>query len=144
MRFRLDATTAVLLGTTFDAPKGLSIDSNSVVGRRCRIDTRGGVYIGCNVSISDEVAILTADHDLNSVMFGGRERPVYIEDYAFIGTRAVILPGCRIGKGAVLATGSVLTKAIPDYEIWGGCPARKIGERSRLMSYVTRYQRPFN
>ncbi|MDD3003028.1 MAG: DapH/DapD/GlmU-related protein, partial [Candidatus Shapirobacteria bacterium] len=55
--------------------------------------------------------------------------PVEIGDYVFIGPRAIILPDIKIGKGAVVAAGAVVTKDIPDFEIWAGVPAKKIGDR---------------
>lgn len=51
--------------------------------------------------------------------------------YAFVGTNATVLPGVTIGEGAILGAGGVATKDIPAWEIWGGVPAHKIGERAR-------------
>ena len=53
-----------------------------------------------------------------------------IEEDAFIGVRCIIYGVRRIGKGAVLGAGSILTKDVPDYEVWVGNPAKKIGERA--------------
>jgi len=61
--------------------------------------------------------------------FSARIEPVQIEDYVFIGPRAIILPGVKIGKGAVIAAGAVVTKDVSDFEIVGGVPAKVIGER---------------
>jgi len=52
-----------------------------------------------------------------------------IEDYAFIGPRAIILPGVKIGRGAVVAAGAVVTKDIPPFSVVGGVPAQIIRER---------------
>src|SRR5690606_37782450 len=103
-----------------------SIGVNSVINQDCRIDTRGCVKIGDNVSISASVTILTADHNLKSDRFEGQIKEITIGDDAFIGTNAIILPGCNIGKGAGLGAGSVLTRSIPTQEIWAGNPAKKI------------------
>jgi acetyltransferase-like isoleucine patch superfamily enzyme len=51
-------------------------------------------------------------------------RPVVIEDDAWIGMNAVILPGVRVGKASIVGTGSVVTKDVPDYTVVGGIPAR--------------------
>lgn len=51
---------------------------------------------------------------------------VIIEEYAFIGGGSIILKGVRIGKNSVVAAGSVVSKSIPDNEIWGGNPAKYI------------------
>jgi maltose O-acetyltransferase len=52
-----------------------------------------------------------------------------VDDYVFIGPRAIILPGVKIGKGAVVAAGAVVTKDVLAGEVVGGVPARKIKER---------------
>jgi galactoside O-acetyltransferase len=60
-----------------------------------------------------------------------RSKTTTIGKYATILTNAVVLTGVTVGEGAVLAAGGVATKDIPPYEIWGGVPAKKIGERNR-------------
>jgi len=52
-----------------------------------------------------------------------------IEDYCFIGPRAIILPGIKVGRGAIVAAGAVVTKDVPPFAIVGGVPAKIIGER---------------
>ena len=56
-------------------------------------------------------------------------QPVLIEDDVWIGARAIILPGLRIGKGAIVGAGSVVTKDVPPYAICVGNPARVIKSR---------------
>ncbi|MEJ6981989.1 acyltransferase [Pedobacter sp. P351] len=128
---------------TFDCAEGLKIGKYSVLHPNCRIDPRGGILIGERVAISQEVIILTADHLMNSSTFEGRERKVVIEDYAWIGTRATILPGVTIGKGAVVAAGAVVTKDVMDYSIVAGVPAKVIGQRSRDLDFGGVYSRLF-
>ena len=62
-------------------------------------------------------------------MCDGVAAPVVLRDHVWIGANAVILKGVEIGRGAVVAAGAVVTKNIPPNEIWGGVPAKKIGER---------------
>lgn len=57
------------------------------------------------------------------------EGRVEIGEHAFIGTGSIITGNVKIGKGAIVGAGSVVTKDIPDYEIWGGNPARFIKKR---------------
>ena len=52
-----------------------------------------------------------------------------IGDDVWIGAGAAVLPGSRVGTGAVIGANSVVTTEIPAHEIWAGVPARKIGER---------------
>lgn len=104
------------------------------------MDNRGTITIGACVSISEEVIILTADHDVNTPHFVTRERPVEIGSYAFLGTRCMILPGVRIGRAAVVAAGAVVSRDVLDFEIVGGVPAKRIGLRNKDLSYKIDYR----
>jgi maltose O-acetyltransferase len=73
--------------------------------------------------------IYNSEHDLEKQDFSARTEPVQIEDYVFVGPRSIILPGVKIGKGAVIAAGAVVTANVPDFAIVGGVPAKVIGER---------------
>ncbi|MFC1625528.1 acyltransferase [Patescibacteria group bacterium] len=73
--------------------------------------------------------IYNSEHDLLKDDFSAREESVEIGDYVFIGPRAIILPGVKIGKGAIVAAGAVVTRDVSDLLIVGGVPAKDIGER---------------
>ena len=139
MGFKLGEKTSIFLNCRFDCAGGLAIGSPSVINQGCRLDGRGGLTIGSNVSVSEEVCILTADHDPKSPDFKGRPRPVVIGDYVFIGTRAIILPGVTIHRGAVIAAGAVVSRDVQPLDIVGGVPARSIGTRSHELAYTTEY-----
>lgn len=143
MGFNLSKRCAILMHCTFDCAKGLTVGEGSTINSKCRLDNRGGIQIGEKVSISQEVIVLTADHDLNSPDFEGRSREVVIEDYVWIGTRAIILPGCTLGKGAVIAAGAVVTKDVPPYAVVAGTPARVVKMRNKEMNYDPLYKRLF-
>ncbi len=109
---------------------GTAIGAYTRINRDCTLDTRGGLFIGENVSISPEVMILTAEHRLTDARFSEESRaPIQIGDHVFIGARAIILPGVRLGRGAVVAAGSVVTKSVDELVVVGGVPARPIGTR---------------
>ena len=55
--------------------------------------------------------------------------PIIIGDDVWLGVNVVILKGVNIGRGAIVAAGSVVTKSIAPYEIWGGMPAKKMSDR---------------
>jgi acetyltransferase-like isoleucine patch superfamily enzyme len=139
--FEIGSGTSVFMGAQFDSRHGFRIGKNSVINENCRMDNRGQLTIGDCVSISAETVILTADHDVQSSDFAGRERPVEIGDYAFLGTRCTILPGVRIGRGAVVGAGSLVTRDVPDYTIVAGNPAKTIGQRNQSLNYQARYER---
>lgn len=134
----------IFMDAWFDSKKNFSMGKNSVINQKCRLDNRGCITIGDNVSISAEVCILTADHDLQSYDFAGRIRPVIIEDYVFIGTRAMILPGVILGKGCAVAAGAVVTKNVPPFTIVAGIPAKSIGKRTTDLQYCLNYRRLFH
>jgi Hexapeptide repeat of succinyl-transferase len=117
------------------APRNIEIGAGTIVGLWATLDGRLGVKIGRNVNLSSEVALWTLQHDPGNREFAVRGGPIVIEDYAWISFRATILPGIRIGEGAVVAANSVVTEDVPEYTIVGGVPARPIGERPRNLDY---------
>ena len=90
LRFRIGKQSSIFMGTTFESPGKLIIGEGSTVNRGCLLDSRGSLSIGDSVSISSGVTILTAEHDIQSSTFAGREEPVQVEDHVFIGTKALI------------------------------------------------------
>ncbi len=121
--------STIHLEANFFKPSGITIGHDTIIGYRSFLDGRGKLAIGSHVDIASEVLIYTDEHNVNSADFGNSFAPVKISDYVFIGPRAIILPGVTVGRGAVVAAGAVVTKSIPDFEIWGGVPAKKIGLR---------------
>ena len=121
-------------------PQGLSIDSGCSIGPRVLLDARKSIKIGRNVTIAYEAIIWTLHHDMNSKDFKSIGKSVTIEDYAWICSRSIILPGVTIGRGAVVASGAVVTKDVPEFTVVGGVPARVIGKRDeRELSYEPFY-----
>ncbi len=143
LHFRIGNNSTIFMDASFDCKFNFEVGTNSVINQKCRLDNRGGITIGDNVSISAEVCILTADHDLQSPVFAGRNSAVSIEDYVFIGTRAMILPGVTISKGAVVAAGAVVTKDVPAFTIVAGVPAKPIAARFEDLTYNAHYCRLF-
>lgn len=127
----------------FDCKGGLSMGENTVINSKCRIDTRGEIKIGENVSISQEVILLTADHNMDSEYFEGRSKLIIIEDFVFIGTRAMLMPGVKLGKGCIIAAGAVVTKDVLPFTVVAGVPAKFIKERSAGINYKVSYRRLF-
>lgn len=144
MGFSIGKESSIFMGSKFDCARGFIMGENSVINSNCRIDTRGGIEIGSNVSISEDVILLTADHDLDSTDFKGRNKKIIIYDFVWIGTRTMLLPGVTIGEGAVVAAGSVVTKNVDSLAVVGGVPAKFIRERKiKKLSYNPVYKRLF-
>jgi maltose O-acetyltransferase len=144
MKFKIGNQSYIFMGTSFDTRNNFKIGDNSVINRNCRLDNRGGLFIGNNVSISEDVQILTADHDPQSSKFEGRANPVTICDYVFVGTRAIILPGVILGRGCIVGAGSVVTKNVNENMIVAGVPAKEIKKRIDNYEYVVNYCRLFH
>jgi maltose O-acetyltransferase len=87
------------------------------------------------VSIGPEASILTLGHDPNCPVFADRGGDVVIGDRVWIGYRAIILPGVKIGEGAVIGAGAVVTRDVAPFTIVAGSPARKVGERNPDLEY---------
>lgn len=119
------------------------IGANSVVGIDAILDGRGGIVIGRNVNLSSEVAIWTAEHDVNHPLFQMRLGDVTIEDHAWLSFRVTVLPGVTVGKGAVVAAGSVVTKDVPPFAIVAGVPAKQVGARAQDLRYKPAKPPPF-
>jgi acetyltransferase-like isoleucine patch superfamily enzyme len=93
------------------------------------------VELGRYVMLGPHVALVGHDHVISKpgvpIIFSGRPtlKQTVLEDDAWIGYGAIIIAGVRIGRGAIVGAGAVVTKDVPPYEIHAGVPAQKIGER---------------
>jgi len=113
----------------FYDPRNISIGEDSIIGEGVILDGRAKLTIGNHVDIASEVMIYNSQHDVNDESFSAKNSPVKIEDYVFVGPRAIILAGVTIGRGAIVAAAAVVTKNVPPFAIIGGVPAKIIGER---------------
>ncbi len=138
---RLGRRVTILRGTTLVRPERISIGNHSAVGFQCFLGGEGGIEIGDNVNISSFSVLLGGAHDVNSPSFESVCRPMVIEDYVWVATRAIIMSGLRIGRGAVVAAGAVVTRDVRPYHVVAGVPARQIGERNpEACKYELDYQ----
>lgn len=119
----------IYMGVNFFNPSGITIGHDSLIGTGCFLDGRAPLTIGNHSSLATEVMIYNDEHNIHSPNFENSFGPVTIGNYVFVGPRSIIMPGITIGNGAVIAAGAVVTKNIPEYEVWGGIPAKKISDR---------------
>lgn len=117
------------MGVKFYDPKNIIIGQDSIIGEGCVLDGRDELVIGNHVALASDVMIYNSQHDTNDENFTAINKPVILEDYVFVGPRAIILPGVKIGKGAIIAAGAVVTKDVVEFSIVGGVPAIIIGQR---------------
>ena len=111
------------------------IGTRSFIGAYVEFNIRKKITIGADCLIASGCKFIDHDHgftsrDINvNVQTHGVEGEIILEDDVWLGVNVIVLKGLKIGHGAIVAAGSVVTKSIPAYEIWAGIPARKISER---------------
>jgi acetyltransferase-like isoleucine patch superfamily enzyme len=140
-------------------PEAIALGDHSRLDDFCRLEGGAGLEVGSYVHVSSFSSIFGGGRcvlgDIVGIAQGARvitgsERPdaamsavapaewrsvdtttVVLDHLSFLGTNAVMLPGTSLGIGAVIAAGSIVTKAVPPWEIWAGVPARALSDRPR-------------
>ena len=126
--------TAVFAGAPMFSGSG-PVQTRLAVGRGCwinvgcHLELHDEIRIGDEVAIGHDVLVMTATHTI-----GRRVRragalttaPVTIGDGAWIGARSVVLPGVRIGEGAIVSAGSTVTADVPPHSVVAGSPAQVV------------------
>jgi len=122
-------------GKCFGFGKNVSL-SHHVNFNGCRILGSGEVSIGAYFHSGANVVIITQNHNYDvaeAIPYDKKriKKPVIIGDFVWIGHGVTIIPGVKIGEGAIIAAGSTVTKDVPDLSIVGGNPARIIKYRNK-------------
>jgi acetyltransferase-like isoleucine patch superfamily enzyme len=112
-------------GNIYGTLQKLSVGDYSFIGRTT-IQLHENVWIGKCVCINDQVSIYTATHALRDPNWSTIAKPVTIEEYSWIASGATILPGVRVGRGAVVGASAVVARDVPDYSLAIGNPAKII------------------
>ena len=113
----------------------IQIGDNTFIGSSTEFNITKEIKIEKNCLIASGCKFIDHDHGFSNrdipmnISVEGIEESIYIDEDVWIACNTVILKGVKIGKGAIIAAGAVVTKSIPEYEIWGGIPAKKIGIR---------------
>lgn len=126
---KIGSGSTIHMWANFFQPKNIIIGEDTIIGDHCFLDGRASIKIGNHTAIASQVLIYNSQHDIDDPQFKAIEKSVEIDDYVFIGPRTVILPGIKIGRGAVVAAAAVVTKDVKPGKVVGGVPAREIRER---------------
>ena len=124
--------------------KDIGAGAYSYIGPNCIIYPK--VTIGDFTQIANDVMIIGGDHNFripeNPIVFNGREelRSTIIGKDCWIGARSIIIAGVTIGDGAIVAAGSVVTKDLDAYGVYGGVPVRKIKDRFKNADEIQRHK----
>ena len=127
---------AISPNTAFSNPDRIRAGRNLYLGARCHLwagPSKGHIVIGDNVLFGPEVMVTAAGYRFNDgspvTAQAMDEADVIIGDDVWLGTRAIVLPGARIGNGAIVAAGAVVRGEIPAFAVAAGVPARVVGHR---------------
>jgi acetyltransferase-like isoleucine patch superfamily enzyme len=110
--------------------RGAMVELNTSIGSKCVIQTLA--YVTGDTIIEDDVFIGPCVSMSNDKYMGKKDvsmKGPFIEKAARIGNNASLLPGIKIGQGAVVGAGAVVTKDVPKYRTVIGVPAKEMGER---------------
>lgn len=129
----------VIEGSQFEChdPSNVKLDDYIYIGRNCKFYGIGKIEISSNVIIGNDTKILTSSHNYEGDMIPydktviPNKEKVIIEKNVWIASYVIILPGVKIGEGAVVAAGSVVTKDVPKLAVVGGNPAKIIKYRDQ-------------
>ncbi len=116
-------------GCKFNFANNIEIGENVSWNSGCYIDAKGGVKMGDFAMLTENVTIFTHSHSEHDHM-ARTYTPVEIGDYAKIYTAATILPGVKIGKGGIVATGAIVTKSVDEFTLVAGIPAKPMRKRN--------------
>lgn len=126
---RVGAGAVIKPAINIKYPWNLEIGDHSWIGEGAWLDSLGLIRIGRNCCISQGAYLCTGNHDWRDPSFGLIVEPIEIEDGAWIGARAVVLPGTHFAAHSVLAAGSSFAGKAEAYRIYRGQPAEVVGER---------------
>jgi acetyltransferase-like isoleucine patch superfamily enzyme len=129
---QIDDTAFISARVSMNRPQRVAIGAGSWLGGRIVIESYGKVSIGRNVMMNHGIQLYSTQHDIDDPGFRGERRTISIGDYAWLPRRIIVLPGVRIGSHAVIGTGSVVSRDVPDYGVAIGNPARVVRERARV------------
>ena len=112
----------------------LTIGDDVFVGQNTQLAVFAPIEIGKFTMIGANSYIVSNHHNFESRSIAIQQQgfvggPIKIGEDVWLGTHVVVLPNVQIGRGAIVAAGSVVNKDIPEYEVWGGVPAKFLKQR---------------
>lgn len=125
-----------VIKANFDTHSFLEIGDNFGCAEFCFFGCAGGIKIGNNVMIGQNVRFHAQNHVISSIEIpmseqGTTQKGIVIEDDCWFGSGSVVVDGVKIGKGCVIGANAVVTKDIPDYSVVAGVPAKIIRNRKK-------------
>jgi acetyltransferase-like isoleucine patch superfamily enzyme len=136
-RVRVEKGSILALGDDLNGYGRLEVGEMTWIGQynNLRVSADSYIAIGSRCLISQFCTIVSSNHrmergvPIQQAPSDPRKLSVQVGDDVWLGSGCAIMPAVSIGTGAVVGANSVVTRSIPEYEIWAGAPASKIGER---------------
>jgi putative colanic acid biosynthesis acetyltransferase WcaF len=110
-------------------PWNLTMHDRAALGDRANAYSLGPIEIGAHATVAQEAYLCAGTHDFGHPALPLQTDRIQIGEGAFIGARAFVLPGVKIGARAVIGAGSIVTRDVPEAKVAAGNPARVIGDR---------------
>jgi putative colanic acid biosynthesis acetyltransferase WcaF len=126
------------------APWNLRCGDAACIADDAEVYNHAPVTLDSHAIVSQQACLCSATHDMHDAAFPIVARPIRIGRRAWVCARATVMPGVSLGEGAVLALGSVATKDLAPWTIYGGLPARQIGMRRHRAESMDRPGRSDN
>lgn len=137
----LGVYSLLFVGNDFRGGAGtgkVKIGNDVYIGDHCNIRAAGGpIEIGSKVLLGNHVTVIAANHGyelgtpISDQPWNKSPLGVSIGNDCWIGAHVTLLPGSRVCDGAIVAAGAVVTGIVPEFEIWGGVPAKRIASRKK-------------
>ncbi|HET8673562.1 MAG TPA: DapH/DapD/GlmU-related protein [Thermoleophilaceae bacterium] len=127
----LEVENAIVEGGCYFFSSDIAIRDHAMINHRVYFDTRAHIELAEGAGVATDAMIYTSTHDLGPEhkRWGAyRTAPVTIGPGAWIGLRALVLPGVTVGAGAIVGAGAVVTGDVEPNCLYAGVPARKIRE----------------
>jgi putative colanic acid biosynthesis acetyltransferase WcaF len=119
-------------GVKIKFPWRLSVGDYAWIGENTWIDNLASITLEKHVCLSQDVYLCTGNHNWSHPNFQLITSEIYLEESSWIAARAIVGPGVRVGRGAVLSMGSVAAKSLEPMTIYAGNPAQPIKQRMVL------------
>ena len=126
---KIGAGCLICRGVVVYAPWNLELGEMVCIGPYTELYNKAKILIGSGVVISQHSYLCTASHDISSREMSLITERIELQDNIWIAAHASILPGVKIGDGAVVGACAVVAKDVPDWAVVVGNPARVVGKR---------------
>lgn len=134
---KIGKSSLIYAGVYLTHTYGIEAGDNLSINTGALLDGRGGIALGDSVMIGPNTVIVSSTHQFDKIDVPMNSldhimQPVTIGDDVWIGANTFIKGGVKVGRGSVIAAGSVITKDVPEYKVVAGQPARIVQDRKNM------------